>query len=124
MTGGEWPLEYYVEDSRRVPVRELLRELDEKTYARLQWSFEQLRQRNAQARQPLVRHIEGRIWELREESRTNIYRILYVFFTGRRIVLLHGFQKKTRRLPPQELAVARQRLGRFLEREGGERTHA
>jgi len=120
MTGGEWPLEYFVEDSGRVPVREFVRELDEKTYARLQWSFEHLRQRNVQARQPLVRHIDGRTWELREESRTNIYQVLYFFFTGRRIVLLHGFQKKTRRRPQQELAVARQRLGRFLEREGGE----
>jgi hypothetical protein len=37
--------------------------------------------------------IEGKIWELREESGTNIYRILYFFASGRRIVLLHGFAK-------------------------------
>lgn len=67
---------------------------------------------------PLVRHVEGDLWELREESTTNIYRIIYFFFSGRRIVLLHGFQKKGQKLPQRELAVARSRFVRFLEREG------
>ena len=73
--------------------------------------------RNIQAREPLVRHIEGKIWELREESRTNIYRLLYVFAGGRRIVLLHGFQKKTQKLPARELTLARQRLAHLQARE-------
>jgi len=72
-----------------------LRGLDAKTQRRFRWSIEQLRLRNVQAREPLVRHLDGKIWELREESQTNIYRLLYFFFTGRRIVFLHGFQKKT-----------------------------
>jgi phage-related protein len=97
-----------------------LKGLDQRTYARFLWSLEQLEQRNIQAREPLVRHVEGKIWELREESNTNIYRILYFFYTGRRIVLLHGFGKKTEKLPRQELALACSRLARFLEREGGE----
>ena len=91
MDFDRWLIEYYVEDSGRVPVREFLQDLDQKTHARFLWSFEQLRQRNILAREPLVRQIVGKIWELREESRTNIYRILYFFFTGKRIVLLHGF---------------------------------
>lgn len=47
----------------------------------------------------------------------------------RRIVLLHGLQKKTPRLPRRELEVAQRRVARFEEREqdeqeveGGERT--
>ena len=62
-----------------MPVREFLKGLDQRTYARFLWSLEQLEQRNVQAREPLVRHVEGKIWELREESNTNIYRILYFF---------------------------------------------
>jgi len=120
MIGSDWSIEYYVEDSGQVPVREFLAQLDQKTYARFQWSFEQLRVRNVQAREPLVRHVEGKLWELREESRTNIYRILYFFFTGRRIVLFHGFAKKTQRLPRRELEVAQRRLARFEQRERGE----
>ena len=65
------------------------------------------------------RHLEGNLWELREESATNIYRVIYFFFTGRRIVLLRGFQKKTRQTPRRELETARSRHEVFLAREAG-----
>jgi phage-related protein len=96
--------------------------LDKKTYARFQWSLEQLRIRNIQAREPLTRHVEGKIWEIREESNTNIYRVLYFFFNGRRIVLLHGFTKKTQKLPRRELEIALKRLAHFIEHEGQQET--
>ena len=92
--------------------------LDAQSRARFIASIEQLRLRNVQAREPLVRHLEGKIWELREESKTNIYRLLYFFYTGRRIVFLHGFQKKTRKTPRREIEIAQRRLTSFLQREG------
>ncbi len=114
----EWTIEYYVDESGHIPVRDFLGGLDRQTYARFVWSLEQVRVRNVRAREPLVRHLEGKIWEIREESNTNLYRILYFFFSGRRIVLLHGFTKKTQKLPHRELDVALRRLARFVEREG------
>jgi len=62
-------------------------------------------------------HLDDDLWELREESSTNIYRVIYFFFTGRRIVFLHGFQKKTRKTPAQELTMARKRAVAFRVRE-------
>ncbi len=118
MTEDEWTIYFYVEESMRKPVQDFLKSLDEKTQVRFLASIEQLRVRNLRAREPLVRHVEGKIWELREESDTNIYRILYFFFTGRRIVLLHGFTKKTQKLPRRELEVARKRLVDFLKQKG------
>jgi phage-related protein len=117
----EWVNEFYLEDDGTSPVEEFLDSLDLKTRVRFYWSMEQLRLRNVQAREPLVRHLEGDLWELREESRTNIYRIIYFFFTGRRIVFLHGFQKKTQKAPPRELEVAQRRYLAFLAREGRRR---
>jgi len=114
----EWTIEYYVDESGHVPVQDFLGSLDKETYARFLWSLEQVRVRNIRAREPLVRHLEGKIWEIREESNTNIYRILYFFFSGRRIVLLHGFVKKTQKLPRRELDIALKRLTLFMEREG------
>ncbi len=91
----DWKILFYRTADGNSPVREFLRHLDKKTRVRFGWSIEQLRLRNTQARPPLVKHVEGRIWELREESSTNIYRILYAFVSSRRIILLHGFTKKT-----------------------------
>ena len=113
-TSTDWTLEFYVETNGLSPVEEFLDSLDNKTRARFRWSMEQLRVRNTQAREPLVRHLEGDLWELREESQTNIYRIVYFFFTGRRIVFLHGFQKKTQRTPRREIETAQKRHQAFL----------
>jgi len=112
-----WTIVFYTEDDGSSPVQEFLMSLDIKTQARFVWSIEQLRIRNVMAREPLVRHLEGKLWELREESSTNIYRLIYFFFSGQHIVFLHGFQKKTQKTPRHEIEIALQRLNSFLKRE-------
>jgi methionine salvage enolase-phosphatase E1 len=73
MMDAPWSLVFYVDEQGRSPVEEFLGGLDPKTQRRVRWSLEQLRVRNVQARLPLARHLEGKLWELREESQTNIY---------------------------------------------------
>lgn len=117
---SEWIIVFYIDRKGGSPVEEFLDSLDTKTKVRFAWSIEQLRLRNVQARPPLVKHLEGKIWELREESQTNIFRVLYCFFTGRQIVLLHGFQKKSQKTPRREIETAQKRLDEFLNRTGSE----
>lgn len=116
----EWTVTFYVDDHGNGPVFEFLDSLDRQTKARFDWSIEQLRIRNIQAGEPLVRHIDGRIWELRRERNTNIYRLFYCFLSGRRILFLHGFQKKTQKTPRREITIAERRLENFLQRGGGD----
>ncbi len=115
-----WSIVFYTDERGNEPPREFLRGLDIQTQARFDWSIEQLHIRNTQVREPMVRHIEGRLWELRRESNTNIYRLFYCFVSRRRILFLHGFQKKTQKTPRQEIGTAVRRLEDFLRREGGE----
>lgn len=119
MTDGEWSVVYYTTAQGESPVEAFLDSLDPKTQGRFVWSIEQLRVRNVHAREPLVRHLEGKIWELREESSTNIYRLLYFFYSGRTIVFLHGLQKKTPKTPQKDILQAHHRLDDFLARAGG-----
>jgi phage-related protein len=109
-----WIFEFYVDADGSSPVEEFLDSIDMKTRTRFRWSMEQLRVRNIQARAPLARHLDGDLWELREESDTNIYRIVYFFFAGRRIIFLHGFQKKTQKTPRREVETAKRRHDAFL----------
>ncbi len=115
----EWRVLFYVEDSGSSPVEEFILRQDERTQARLRWGIEQVRARNISAREPLVKHVEGKLYELRIDSGGAAYRIIYFTFSGRRIILLHGFQKKTQKMPNREIAMARARMRRFVEREGG-----
>jgi phage-related protein len=56
-----------------------------------------------------VKHLEDKLWELRITGRDGISRAIYVTATGRRMVILRVFIKKTQKTPPRELEIARQR---------------
>ncbi len=56
-----------------------------------------------------VKHLEGRLWELRIGGRAGISRAIYVTAIGQRVVIVRVFIKKTQRTPPRELEIARQR---------------
>ena len=116
----EWSIVFYTDARGNQPLLDFLSNLDLRTQARFDWSLEQLQLRNIRAREPLVRHLEGRVWELRRKSSTNIYRLLYAVLSRRRILLLHGFQKKTQTTPRREIVTAIRRLEEFIAREGGE----
>jgi phage-related protein len=62
---------------------------------------------------PLCRAMGDGLWEARTTLPSNrIARVL--FFVNRdRIVLLHGFIKKTQKTPDEELALARKRSKEF-----------
>ena len=46
-------------------------------------------------------------------------RVFYFAFADRRLVLLHGFVKKTRRTPIRDIEIAERRLNDFVNRQGG-----
>ena len=116
----EWAIEFYLDEEGENSVRAFLATLDRKTVARFDWSIEQLRTLNTHAHEPLVKHIDGKLWELRRASNGNIYRVMYFFFTGKRIVFVHGFQKKTQKTPKREIEIAQKRMTDFIQRAGGE----
>jgi phage-related protein len=60
-------------------------------------------------REPYVKHLEGKLWEMRMSGRDGISRAIYVTASGRRAVVLRAFVKKSERTPARELEIARQR---------------
>lgn len=59
---------------------------------------------------PVVRQVERKLWEIRATLSDN--RKARVLFTtvGGSMVLLHGFIKKSQRIPREDLDLARQRM--------------
>lgn len=60
-------------------------------------------------RQPYVKHLEGRVWEMRMKGRDGIARAAYVTATGHRVVVVHVFPKKTQKTPRREIETALRR---------------
>jgi len=59
--------------------------------------------------EPYIKHVEGRIWEMRLKGRDGIARALYVTAIGKRIVVLRVFSKKTQKTPRNEIELALRR---------------
>jgi len=57
-------------------------------------------------REPQVKHLQDKLWEIRLSGRSGIARALYVTVIGRRIVVVRVFHKKTQKTPRAEINLA------------------
>jgi phage-related protein len=59
--------------------------------------------------EPYVKHLDGKLWEMRLKGGDGIARSLYVTATGQRVVVLRTFIKKTEKAPRREIEIALKR---------------
>ncbi|MEY4363747.1 MAG: hypothetical protein RLZZ24_1099 [Pseudomonadota bacterium] len=76
-------------------------------YARL---VELLSVHGPDLRLPHSRAFGDGLFELRPKGKSGIGRAFFCFKTGRKIIILHAFVKKTQVTPDKDLGIARQRL--------------
>ena len=62
---------------------------------------------------PHVKHLDGKLWELRVRAEGGIARGIYVTAAERRVVGC-GPVKKSQKTPPRALATARQRMKQVM----------
>ena len=60
--------------------------------------------------------LEPYLWEVRTTVPDGIARVLFTV-DGHVMILLHGFVKKTRKIPKNEIGTARSRLRQYQEAE-------
>ena len=60
-------------------------------------------------REPHVKHLEGRLWEMRMKGKDGISRAIYVTARGRRVVVVRVFVKKSQKTPKREIDLALER---------------
>jgi phage-related protein len=61
--------------------------------------------------------LDDGIFEAGAQVGSDISRVLYFFFIGRRIVLTHGFIKKTQKTPISEIELAKKYRTEYINRE-------
>lgn len=102
------PVHFYKTKSGSEPVREWLTGLpaedrrsigEDIAYVQYKWPIGK----------PRVDHIVGAIWEVRSKLGNRIARTLFAMESGK-MILLHGFIKKTQQTPAAEIALAQKRL--------------
>ena len=99
---------FYLEASGSEPVREWLKSLPREEMREIGTDIKAV-QFGWPLGLPLVRHVDGDIWEVRSRLPNRIARVLFML-EGGGMILLHGFIKKDRKTPRPDLELARLRL--------------
>ena len=105
---------FYRSDSGNEPVREWLKSLSASDRKVLGEDIKTV-QFGWPLGMPLVRHLEGGIWEIRVKLENRIARVFFCL-EGSTLVMLHGFIKKQQNTPRQDLDLAKERL-KILKRK-------
>ena len=61
-------------------------------------------------KEPYIKHIEGKLWEMRVKAKSGIGRGFYCTVVGKRVIVLRYFHKKTPKTPKNEIEIALRRM--------------
>ncbi len=111
-------VEFYEKENGEKPVEEFLNALQPKMRAKLSGMMELLKEYGTDLREPYSEFLGDGIFELRCKQGSDITRVLYFFYVGRRIIMTNGFVKKQQKTPRKELDLAKKRRADYLERYG------
>lgn len=113
-----WRIEYYETENGKIPVLFFIESTEIKMKARIFQKLRLLEEYGNQLREPYSKHVKDGIFELRVKEGTNISRIFYFFYIGKKIILTNGFIKKTQKTPIEELKKAIEYKERYERSEG------
>ena len=105
---------YYIQGERS-PVEEFIRSLDRRMQQKFFSKVELLKEFWSRLPEPHAKYVGDDLFELWFKGQEGQIRILYFFFHQDYAVLVHGFVKKTQKLPQDEKKLAVKRRKDFLE---------
>ena len=101
-----YTIEFYTTENGKTPIMDFIFTLSEKLQAKVLRNLALLEVNGPTLKMPHSKHIRNGIYELRTKESSNITRILYFFYVGRKIILTNGFVKKTQKTPKNEIDLA------------------
>lgn len=110
-------MEFYEDEQGRAPVEEFLNALPERHLGKVLQVLQLLEDYGPSLPFPFSSQVEGRLRELRVHYGNTHYRILYYSDIDRVFVLLHGFRKRTRRIPKRAKETAWKRMEEDIQRK-------
>lgn len=112
----QFQVEFYETIDGRIPTKEFLDTLDPKMAAKMVGLMEILEERGNALRKPYSAPLGDGIFELRAIQGSNISRALYFFYVEGRIIITHGFIKKTQKTPRSQIELAQKYRADYLNR--------
>lgn len=110
-------IENYIKPNGTIPVEEHLDNLPIKMRIKVMANIELLRQKGNMLRMPYTESLADGIYELRTKLGPDIERVFFFFLDERKIILTHGFIKKTQKTPPAEIKRAKKYRADYFNSE-------
>lgn len=105
-----WRVDFFVDVRGRAPVEEFLASLPLQHKAKALALIKMLEQEGPNLPFPYSSQVRGKLRELRTQQGKDKLRILYFGDATRVLVLLHGFVKRSAKLPEEEIRTAEARM--------------
>ena len=81
--------------------------LSKESRAKISWIINIIRQEGIEELQePYIKHLQDKLWEIRGKSG----RAIYITITGKLVVILRCYTKKTNQMPQPEIELALRRM--------------
>ena len=115
-----WKVKFYTKENGNTPVEDFLESLPKKEEAKTLKLLKIIEAEGIHMGFPNTSAITGYrpIRELRIRFGNNLVRIFYFLHIKNTFILLHGFKKKTGKLPVREIEIAYKRMKDYLKRYG------
>ena len=113
----DFELVFYQKPNGEYPAIEFINSLNNVMKFKMMHQLDLLEIYGNNPRGDFSRFVKDGIFEVRAQNRTDITRVFFFFDKDRKIVLTHGFIKKTQRLPSSELETAIKYREDYLSRE-------
>ena len=115
-----YEIEFYDTQEGKCPVQDFLDSLEPKMLAKTLKTIDLLETNGPALREPYSASMGNGLFELRTKQGSNLSRILYFFFAGKRAILTNGFIKKTQKTPRSDLRLAGKYKADYEQRKNNE----
>lgn len=106
MGHSKWIIEFYKKSNNRCPTEEFLNDLLKAEILFVERAINRLSEFGNNLRRPHTDYLRDDIYELRVRTNQSQVRMFYFFFDGVKIIITHGYKKKTSVVKDNEIKRA------------------
>lgn len=112
-------IEFFRTENGKIPTEELLDTLSDKVVQKIIAVIELLETERIVPAKFFKKLIDTEVWECRIRWESNIYRLFCFFDRDNKVVITHGFTKKTQKTPQREIDRAMRYRKEYFTRSKG-----
>lgn len=105
---------FFENQNKKSPIKKFIDRLPLADQARFFEVIDEIEKYGLSGSRIIFKPIEGKLWEVKFNSATSSYRVLYVMIEKDLMAWLHAFSKKTQKTSKLDLDVARKRMKEIL----------